>query len=156
MPGPIMTERAKRALQLFAQGTNCAQAVLQAYGDLAGLTEEQSSLLAVGLGGGMGRLRQTCGAFSAAVLLCGALEGEDGGKPENRVAVYKRVQAMYDSFVAKTGSNNCGELLGRTREEPVPEARTKNYYATRPCTKVILAACQVIEEQRELSSILNS
>lgn len=152
MKSTIMPERAARALRLFADGTNCAQAVLMAYGDLAGLTEEQSALLAAGLGGGMGRLRQTCGAFSAAVLLCGALEGAEGCRAENRVAVYKRVQAMYDDMVEKVGSNNCGELLGRGREEPVPEKRTPDYYATRPCARVILAACQVIEKQRAQQS----
>lgn len=143
----VMPERAARALRLFVDGTNCAQAVLMAYGDLAGLTEEQSALLAAGLGGGMGRLRQTCGAFSAAVMLCGALEGKDGGKAENRVAVYQRVQTMYDDMVKSVGSNNCGTLLGRGREEPVPEKRTPDYYATRPCARIILAVCQVIEAQ---------
>lgn len=144
----IMTERSRRALQLFQQGYNCAQAVLVAYGDLAGITEAQAALLAAGLGGGMGRLRQTCGAFTAAVLLCGALEGDDGASAAKRVDVYRRVQTMYDAFVGKVGSNSCGKLLGRTREAPVPEKRTPAYYASRPCAKVILAACQVIEVQR--------
>lgn len=141
-------DRAQRAVALFIQGRNCAQSVLMAYADVLELTEEQAALIAVGLGGGMGRLRLTCGAFSAAVMLCGAIDGPDGGSIERRVPVYRRVQDLHDAFAAQLGSVNCGELLGRTREVPVPEQRTPEYYASRPCVKVIEAACCLIEEQR--------
>ena len=146
-----MPERVGRALALFKEGNNCAQSVLMAYGDLAGLDEKQSALLAAGLGGGMGRLRETCGAFSAAVALCGALEGEDGGSEEKRVDVYRRVQRLHDDFVSQVGSISCGILLGRTREEPVPEKRTPAYYASRPCVRIIQAACLALEAQMQES-----
>ena len=54
------------------------------YADIAGLTQEQAARVACGLGGGIGRLRDNCGAFSSAVMLCAALEGADGAKPEHR------------------------------------------------------------------------
>jgi len=144
-----MTEREKKALQLFASGDNCAQAVFKAYADLAGLTPEQAGLVAVGFGGGIGRLRQNCGAFSAAVMLCGALHGENGADSDQRKEVYRRVQAVHQRFVEKCGTVNCAELLGRQKkaEAPTPEERTPEYYASRPCAKVVLAACEIIEEQ---------
>ena len=142
----IVSDRAKEALRHFCDGYNCAQSVLMAYCDLLGLTPAQASVSAAGLGGGMGRLRETCGAFSAAVMVAGSMV-KDGGHPDSRVDVYRHVQAMYDRFVARMGTISCGRLLGRTREEPRPEKRTKEYYASRPCTKVILAACQVIDEE---------
>ena len=46
------------------------------YADIAGLTQEQAARVACGLGGGIGRLRDNCGAFSSAVMLCAALEGQ--------------------------------------------------------------------------------
>lgn len=113
MTGP--SERAQRAVRLFTEGHNCAQSVLMAYADLAGLTEEQAALIAVGLGGGMGRLRLTCGAFSAAVMLSGALDGPNGADADRRVPVYRRVQDLHDEFVRTLGTISCGELLGRTR-----------------------------------------
>ena len=84
-----MTDREKQALRNFAAGYNCAQSMFMAYADLLGLTQEQAARLSAGFGGGIGRLRQNCGAFSAAVMLCGALTPE-GGKPENRPEVYRR------------------------------------------------------------------
>ena len=70
-----ISEREKTAVRLFASGVNCAQAVLMTYADIAGLTQEQAARVACGLGGGIGRLRDNCGAFSSAVMLCAALEG---------------------------------------------------------------------------------
>ena len=67
-----ISEREKTAVRLFASGVNCAQAVLMTYADIAGLTQEQAARVACGLGGGIGRLRDNCGAFSSAVMLCTA------------------------------------------------------------------------------------
>ena len=145
----MITEREKRALRYFGEGHNCAQAVLMAYGDLVGLDEHHAGLIAAGFGGGMGRLRDNCGAFSSAVMLCGMMEGEDGDLPEKRVDVYRRVQAIHRAFVAQWGTVNCADLLGKPRgaEEPKPDVRTPNYYAKRPCAKIILSACRIIEDE---------
>ena len=145
----MITIREKKALQNFAAGDSCAQSVLKAYADIAGLTEDQAALLAAGLGGGMGRLRETCGAFTAATMLCGALEGESGADREKRGAVYARVQRMHQRFLEELGSVSCAELLGRPHgpEAPEPDERTAEYYHTRPCARIIRTACQIMEEQ---------
>lgn len=144
-----MSNREKEALKNFAAGDGCAQSVLKAYADVAGLTEDQAALLAAGLGGGMGRLRETCGAFTASAMLCGALEGENGASREKRPAVYGRVQQMRKRFQEEMGTISCAELLGRPRgaEAPEPEKRTPEYYHSRPCAKAIRTACRVIDEQ---------
>lgn len=142
-----MTARETKALQYFAAGDNCAQSVLKAYCDVVGLTEDQAALVAVGFGGGIGRLRQNCGAFSAAVMLCGAIYGKGGADAVNRTQVYAKVQEVHRRFIEEMGTICCGELLGRSAEAPTPEKRTPDYYASRPCAKVILQACRIIEEQ---------
>lgn len=142
-----MTHREKQAVANFAAGCNCAQSVLMAYADVLGLTEEQVAMLSVGFGGGMGRLRLHCGAFSAAVMLAGALEGEDGAKKEHRPQTYARVQEIHRQFVQRNGTVSCAELLGRAGvpENPTPEERTPEYYAKRPCARIIRSACQIID-----------
>ncbi len=146
-----MTEREKQAVRNFADGHNCAQSVLMAYADVLGLTREQTAMLSVGFGGGMGRLRLHCGAFSAAVMLAGALEGEDGAKKEHRPQTYARVQEIHRQFVERNGTVSCAELLGRAGvpENPTPEERTPEYYAKRPCVRVIRSACQLIDAMLE-------
>ena len=144
-----ISERAKQAVRNFAQGCNCAQSVLLAYADVLGLTQEQAAMVSVGFGGGIGRLRDNCGAFSAAVMLCGALEGPQGADADVRTDVYRRVQLTHARFLEKTGSISCAELLNRKpgTEGVAPDARTAEYYAKRPCVGIVRAACQVIDEQ---------
>lgn len=144
----MISEREKQAVRRFAEGCNCAQAVLMTYADLLGLTPEQAAMVSVGFGGGMGRLRDHCGAFSAAIMLCGALEGPDGALKEHRTATYTRVQEVHRRFIARNGTICCADLLGRPRgaEAPSPEARTREYYRNRPCARIIRSACQIIDE----------
>nr|MBR4281993.1 C_GCAxxG_C_C family protein [Clostridia bacterium] len=143
-----MSVREERAAANFLSGCNCAQAVLMAYADVLGLTQEQAALVAVGHGGGMGRLRLHCGAFSAAVMLAGAIEGPDGPKKEHRPQTYARVQAIHRRFIEVNGTVSCAELLGRAKvpENPAPEERTPEYYRCRPCERVIRSACRIIDE----------
>lgn len=144
----MMTERTRQALRNFAAGYNCAQSVAMAYADVMGLSREQAARASAGFGGGIGRLRDNCGAFSAAVMVCGSLE-KAGGMPRGRPQVYARVQEVYRTFAERCGSASCAELLHRhpKADGPVPEERTPAYYASRPCARVILQACRIIEEQ---------
>lgn len=143
-----ISEREKQAVRNFAEGCNCAQSVLLAYHDVLGLTREQAAMVSVGFGGGIGRLRDNCGAFSAAVMLCGVMEGPEGADKAHRPQTYARVQELARRFREKNGSISCAELLGRQPgpEKPVPDARTKDYYRRRPCAKIIRRACQIIDE----------
>lgn len=146
-----MSMREETAAANFLSGCNCAQSVLMAYADLLGLTQEQAAMVSVGHGGGMGRLRLHCGAFSAAVMLAGAIEGPDGASKEHRPQTYARVQELHRRFVEENGTISCAELLGRAGvpEDPTPEERTPEYYRKRPCERVIRSACRIIDEMLE-------
>ena len=143
-----MKNREEIAAANFLSGCNCCQAVLMAYADVLGLTQEQAAMVVVGHGGGMGRLRLHCGAFSAAVMLAGAIEGPDGAKKEHRPQTYARVQEIHRRFIEVNGTVSCAELLGRAGvpEDPTPEERTPEYYRKRPCERVIRSACRIIDE----------
>ena len=143
-----MKNREEIAAANFLSGCNCCQAVLMAYADVLGLTQEQAAMVAVGHGGGMGRLRLHCGAFSAAVMMAGAIEGPDGAKKEHRPQTYARVQEIHRRFIEVNGTVSCAELLGRAGvpEAPTPEERTPEYYRKRPCERVIRSACKIIDE----------
>ena len=143
-----MTERVQKALELFNSGHNCAQAVFMAYADLLGLTDHQAAMVACGFGGGIGRLRQNCGAYSGMIMLCALMEGEDGDSAEKRADTYARVQKVHGDFVERLGTINCAELLQRppVPEAPVPEERTAAYYASRPCARIVQTACEIVEK----------
>ncbi len=142
-----MSQREEMAVQNFLDGCNCAQSVAMAYADILGLTREQAAMVSVGFGGGMGRLRSHCGAYSAAVMLCGALEGPDGAEKGHRPLTYARVQEVHRQFIERNGTVSCAQLLGRAGvpENPTPEERTPEYYAKRPCASIIRSACRILD-----------
>lgn len=138
--------RINRAVELFNEGYNCSQSVVAAFADLYGFTFEQSLRMSASFGGGIGRMRQTCGAACGMFLLtgldCGAIDGSDrAGKSHN----YAQVQQLAAQFKAQNGSLICAELLGL---KPTPtsskaEARTTEYYKKRPCPMMVKTAATI-------------
>lgn len=155
----IMTneERIQRAVQLFKSGYNCSQAVVAAYADLYGFTEEQAFRMAASFGGGIGRMRQTCGAACGLFLLAGLETGAvDGADQKGKAHNYEVVQALAEQFRQENGSIICAELLGLSKQSPTPhepEARTTEYYQKRPCAMMVETAARLfakfLEEQKQ-------
>lgn len=136
------------AEQNFENGYNCAQAVLLAFSDLTGLEEKIALSLASSFGGGMGRLREVCGAVSGMFMVAGLLYG--GNTTESRqekTAHYARIQMLASQFREKNGSYLCRELLAgvQTTAGAAPEARTAEYYKKRPCKLLCGDAAELLD-----------
>ena len=146
-----MTDHADRARALFMQGYNCAQAVFCAFTDVTGLDLDTSARLASSFGGGLGRLRETCGTVSAAAMVLGLLRGYDiPGDPGAKKAHYERVRDFAARFKAANGSIICRELLQNASVNAEaggdPEARTPEYYQKRPCPALAWQAAKILDE----------
>ena len=145
-----MEERIEKAVSLFKEGYNCSQSVVAAFADLYGFTEEQALKMSASFGGGIGRMRQTCGAACGLFLLAGLESGCTEGKDrEGKEANYKMVQEFADEFKKRNGSLICAELLGLAKNAPTPatpEARTAEYYKKRPCVKMVEEAARIFAE----------
>ena len=137
--------RAETAKNLFFEGYNCAQAVMLAFADALDIPQQTLKAAGLPMGGGMGRLRQTCGGVSGAAITAGLLFS-DYSKNE----MYALVQELARRFQAKNGSINCGELLSgagvKADTLPQAEARTQQYYKKRPCPDLIYDAAEILEE----------
>ena len=118
-------DHAARAAALFLEGYSCSQAVAAAFSDVTGLDEKTSARLASSFGGGMGRMREVCGAVSGMLLVLGMLYGyDDPADTAGKRELYSRVQAMAEEFRAENGSIICRDLL-RNKFHP-PRKRTEN------------------------------
>jgi len=140
---------AKTAEELFLNGCNCSQAVLLAFSDITGLDEETSLKLASSFGGGMGRMREVCGAVSGALMVLGIAKGySDLSDTDKKKEHYALVQEFARRFKEKNGSIICRELLSgvKTREGAEPEKRTDEYYKKRPCNELCYTAAKITEE----------
>lgn len=151
------TERIEKAVSLFQEGYNCSQSVVAAFADKYGFTREQALRMSASFGGGIGRMRETCGAACGMFLLAGLETGAiDGADREGKAANYALVQELAEEFKRRNGALKCAELLGLPQQEPVvstPEARTALYYAKRPCAKMVEEAariwCEYLEKQHK-------
>lgn len=139
-----------RAVELFKEGYNCSQAVFAAFHEKVGLPEETALRVAAGLGGGVGRMREVCGAVCGAALLAGMVYGATDGKDRAAKAMtYEKVQEIAAEFKKTNPSIICRELLGLSAAAPVqasPEARTEAYYKKRPCVQIVEDAAKAAEK----------
>ena len=141
--------RREMAQENFLAGYNCAQSIALAFVDVTGLDEEKLSRLSSSFGGGMGRLREVCGALSGVFMIAGLLYGYDGPETgEVKAAHYQRIQELGKRFQEENGSMICRELLGLSEgaDAPTPAARTKEYYEDRPCLSIVGNAAAILEE----------
>ena len=142
-----MTRREK-AVALFVEGYNCAQAVAIAFEDVHGVDRETIAKLSSSFGGGMGRLREVCGGVSGMFMVAGLLYGYNDPKAkEEKADHYTRIQKLAEDFSKENGSIVCRELLGLTekKQEPTPEARTAEYYKKRPCKELVGMATEIMD-----------
>ena len=146
-----ITKKSETAKTLFHRGANCAQAVLGAFASECGLTEEEAFRIASGFGGGIGRMREVCGAVSGMVLVANFLCGQsDISDKTAKDAHYAKIRELTEEFQEQTGSVVCRELLGLEKNQvdaPVSEARTAQYYQKRPCAEMVALAAEILEEK---------
>ena len=141
-------DHSARAAELFCKGYNCAQAVTVAFCDVTGLSEEFSARLASAFGGGMGRMREVCGAVSGMLMVLGVLCGYDdpGEKDRAKKAHYALVQELAGKFRERNGSIICREILKNPPSTPSPTPRTAEFYKNRPCTRMVVCAAELLDE----------
>lgn len=142
-------ERVAKARALFLEGYNCSQAVFVAYCDLFGLEPRFAAGIAAPMGGGMGRMREVCGAVSGMSLIAGRIERlDDPTDRECKKRLYALIQQLAERFRAENGAIVCRELLGLScrSEDPTPSERTASYYRKRPCADLVASAARIVGE----------
>ena len=141
--------RADKAKEYFKAGYTCSQAVALAFADLTEVEEEQLKKLTLPFGGGIGRLRLTCGAVSGMVAILGLLSSNEATKSD----VYGETQTLCKRFEKENGSLVCGDLLtGANLQVTVggeAEKRTDEYYKKRPCAELVYSSAKILEEYIE-------
>lgn len=149
MESTEIKQRTEKAIAYFENGYSCSQAVLLAYADKYGISEATAAALSGSFGGGMGRLREVCGALSGGLMVLGLEYPYTNTTPkEHKNTNYAMVQKTALEFKAIMGSYICAELLSKKQmpEQPIPDDRNDNYYALRPCTRCVAIAAKLVGE----------
>ena len=138
------------AAELFLKGYNCAQSVMVAFCDVTGLEEDFAAKMASSFGGGMGRMREVCGAVSGMLMVAGLLYGyETPGDDVSKKEHYARVQELAGQFREEVGSIVCREILKNPPSDPNPTPRTDDFYAKRPCARMVKLAADILDRYIE-------
>lgn len=142
--------RAEKVKELFQQGYSCSQAVALAFANVTNTDEDTLSKIALPFGGGLGRLRLTCGAVSGMAIVIGLTCAKAENTPENKKQTYAIVQELCAKFQEENGSLICATLLsGANLQVSVggdAEKRTEEYYKKRPCAEIVYSAAKIVEE----------
>lgn len=144
-----MESRVEEAVKTFEAGYTCAQSVFATYADLFGMDRETALKLASPMGGGIGRMREVCGAVSAMALLAGLKEGNtDPANEEGKERIYLLTRQLAEKFKERHGTIICRELLGieGMEKSAKPSERTESYYNKRPCSRLVETAAGIVEE----------
>lgn len=139
-----------KAVNNFKTGYNCAQSVFLAFAEDFGFDKETALKLSSSFGGGMGRLREVCGAVSSMFAIAGLKDGyTEPDNDEIKAEHYTRIQALAEKFKSKHETIICRELLGLPdgADDPTPSKRTEQYYQERPCEHFIRTAAEIIEQE---------
>ena len=152
-----MEDRIQKAVELFKQGYNCSQSICAAFADMYGYTEEQALRMSASFGGGIGRMRMTCGAACGMFILAGLETGcTDGKDKDGKEANYRVVQQLADEFAHRNGSLICGGIIRIKQKKYMTTLYQKpgrrNITKKRPCTKTIEEAARIWVQYLKASS----
>ena len=144
-----MDKRVEKAVKLFNEGFNCSQAIVGAFADKYELDTKIALRLSSSFGGGIGRMRETCGAACGMFIIAGLENGSDvENDKEGKKRNYELVQKLAEEFKKRNGSINCSELLGISKKNisAVPRERNEEYYKKRPCVKIVEEAAMILND----------
>ncbi len=139
----------EKALSYFCDHFHCSQAVLAAYADELGITEEQALKIAYCFNSGM-RKGEVCGACSGALMVLGMRYGQSKkGDLESRNRANAKTVEFLEAFKKANGSYICNELLGCDISTPAgTQYAMDNKLFTKLCPKMVASAVEILEEMK--------
>lgn len=144
-----MSEYTEKAVELFKSGYNCSQSIVGAFAEYMGVDFNTAIKMAAGLGGGVGRMREVCGAICGASMIAGLKYGATvGSDAESKARTYEEVQRIVNEFKKTNSTIICRELIKEPEGllSPTPDDRTPQYYKRRPCVKIVEDAAAAVEK----------
>jgi len=142
-------EKSAVAVEMFMKGYNCAQSILYAFSGESGLPDETALKISSGLGAGMGRKGEVCGAVTGGIMVLGMRHGWVANDDHTaKETTYSKTQELMNQFALKHGSRICRDLLNGcdlTTEEG-QRFFGDNDYLAKICNKCVKRVVEIIEQ----------
>lgn len=140
--------RVMETVACFNSGFNCSQSILSTYGTEFGIDRDIALKLATGFGGGMGRMAETCGAVTGALMVIGLKYGKcNPGDDDKREKTYELVKEFRRRFEDTNGTVVCRNLLNCdiSTESGLIRARDTGLFKT-VCPKMVSDSAEILED----------
>lgn len=145
-----MKDSVDQAVMMFNEGYSCSQSIFAAYAMQFGISQDTALKIAAGLGGGVGRTGEICGAVTGATLVLGLKFGTTDPKDKSaKYDCYSKVKTFCDEFKNRTGSLICRELLGFDFTSPDGAARSRQPGAFEHCPEFVKIAGEILDSMLE-------
>ena len=148
-----MYDHSSLAKELFKKGYNCSQSVFASFCDETGLDIETALKISSSFGGGMGRLREVCGAVTGMFMVVGLKYGyADPNDKALKTEHYKLIQYLAKKFKEDNTFIICRDLLSlnnpniNVSDNYIPSDRTESYYKERDCVDLVVSAANILDE----------
>ena len=140
-----MNKHEELALKYFTEGYNCAQSVFAAFHEEMGLEEKTALKMSSAFGGGMGRLREVCGAVSGMFMVLSTLYGYDNTEDsEAKKLLYSQVQELAEDFKKDHDTIICRELLASSNAKKAAPIQGSGHAGI--CFEYVRAAARIMSE----------
>ncbi|WP_430814122.1 C-GCAxxG-C-C family protein [Carboxylicivirga sp. RSCT41] len=143
-----MEKKITTAIDAFYNGNNCAQSVIKAYVDDLDVNEQQALNMALGFGGGMGRMQKACGAVTGAYMVIGLRNSkviDDVEECGERTP--EMIQSFRKKFCDRHQTDQCVHLLGcDIRTEAGRQIFNENKLKDKVCSKCIESSITILED----------
>ena len=139
--------KSENAVKCFADGFNCAQAVLSSFSEEYSCPKELALKISGAFGSGMGQLGETCGAVTGALMIIGLKYGKYKiSDTESKDRTYACVKQYSDNFKLRFGSIKCTDLIkfNLSNHEELIEARKAGVFQS-ICPELIKCSVEILE-----------
>jgi C_GCAxxG_C_C family probable redox protein len=137
-----------KAIEFFNTGHNCSQSIFCAYSSLFGLDYGTAFKIASAFGGGMGRVGNTCGAVTGALMTIGLFSRNTNSEDkENKEKIYELARLFISRFKELNGTVFCRELIGCDISTPEGlEEAFKNNVIENICFNLVKNSALILDE----------
>ncbi len=143
-----MENKKEIAIDAFYNGNNCAQSVLKAYVDELQFDEQQAMDMALGFGGGMGKMQKACGAVTGAYMVIGLRNSKAiSDFDERKEQTPEMIQSFRKQFCQRHQTDQCVHLLEcDIRTEAGRQIFTDNHLKDKVCSKCIESSILILDQ----------
>ena len=129
-------EAVAKAMGYFKEGYACSQSVVLAFADEFNLNKTHAAAMSSTFGGGMGRLRRTCGAVTGGFMILGLKYGNTApDQMDDKLNAYRKVRELNTQFEAIHGTSICKELLAKVATDDQVKRREHHRMICDSCVK---------------------